>query len=220
MVIKEAMCVVCFWDGKKLVCAKSREPRLDDARLVLTGSFSKRKHYPSAGLLIDVLSQIWSGLGMDPLSRLSHYLEVVRCAAEQHHIVNIRWILDLLHSIHKELRHFIVTVKINQTGLLLWLDHSRRCGNSLDGLLCKWGILRAFTCLALLPFGWPNRRWRGPRGITLGLSWITVDTLHMVSEIPVAWETISGHASFTAFIGTEEGFVAMSMHSVGLTLMA
>jgi hypothetical protein len=42
----------------------------------------------------------------------------------------------------------------------------------------------------------------------------------MVSEIPVAWETISGHTSLTAFIGTKEGFVAMSMHSVGLTLMA
>jgi hypothetical protein len=41
--IEEAMSVVRFWDGKKLVCAKSREPRLDDARSVLTRPFSKRK---------------------------------------------------------------------------------------------------------------------------------------------------------------------------------
>jgi hypothetical protein len=63
-------------------------------------------------------------------------------------------------------------------------------------------------------------RWRGPRGITIELSWITVDTLHMVSEIPVAWETISSDASLAVFIGTKEGFVAASMHSVGLTFMA
>jgi hypothetical protein len=42
----------------------------------------------------------------------------------------------------------------------------------------------------------------------------------MVSEIPVAWETISKHASLATFIGTKKGFVAMSMHCVGLALMA
>jgi hypothetical protein len=40
--IEEAMSVVRFWDGKMLVCAKSRELRLD-ARSVLTRSFSERK---------------------------------------------------------------------------------------------------------------------------------------------------------------------------------
>jgi hypothetical protein len=41
----------------------------------------------------------------------------------------------------------------------------------------------------------------------------------MISEIPVAWEAISGHTSLTAFISTEEGFVSMPMHGVGLTLV-
>jgi hypothetical protein len=42
----------------------------------------------------------------------------------------------------------------------------------------------------------------------------------MIPEIPKAWKAISGHTSLTSFISTEEGFVAMSMHSVHLTLMA
>jgi hypothetical protein len=41
----------------------------------------------------------------------------------------------------------------------------------------------------------------------------------MVPEIPMAWEAISGNSAFTAFICTEVRFVAMSMHSVGFTLM-
>ena len=35
----------------------------------------------------------------------------------------------------------------------------------------------------------------------------------------MAWEPISGYATFATFIGTEEGLVAMAMHSVGLTLV-
>jgi hypothetical protein len=36
----------------------------------------------------------------------------------------------------------------------------------------------------------------------------------------MAWEAISGNTAFATFIGTEVGFVAMSMHGVGFTLMA
>jgi hypothetical protein len=41
---------------------------------------------------------------------------------------------------------------------------------------------------------------------------------HVIAEIPVTWEAISGHTPPTPFISTEEGFIAM-MHSVGLMLM-
>ena len=44
-------------------------------------------------------------------------------------------------------------------------------------------------------------------------------TLHVITKVPVAREAITGDATLTAFIGTEEGFVAMAMHSVGLTLV-
>jgi len=35
----------------------------------------------------------------------------------------------------------------------------------------------------------------------------------------MAWEAISGYTALTCFIGTKVGFVAVSMHSVGFTLM-
>jgi hypothetical protein len=52
------------------------------------------------------------------------------------------------------------------------------------------------------------------------LSWIIVDSLHVVPEIPVAWEAIPRNASFAIFIGAEERFVAVTMHGMSFTLMA
>jgi hypothetical protein len=49
---------------------------------------------------------------------------------------------------------------------------------------------------------------------------VIVNSLHMIPEIPVAWEAISGNSSLTAFIGAEEWFVAVSMHSMSFALMA
>lgn len=42
----------------------------------------------------------------------------------------------------------------------------------------------------------------------------------MVSEIPLPWKSASGDGALAAFIGAEEGLVAVTMHGVGLTLMA
>lgn len=42
----------------------------------------------------------------------------------------------------------------------------------------------------------------------------------MIPEVPVAGKAISLNASIATIIGAEEGFVAVSMHSVGLALMA
>ena len=36
----------------------------------------------------------------------------------------------------------------------------------------------------------------------------------------MAWEAISGNTTFATFMGTEVGFVTVSMHGVGFTLMA
>jgi len=47
-----------------------------------------------------------------------------------------------------------------------------------------------------------------------------VDSLHVVPEIPVAWEAIPLSASFAIFIGAEERFVAVTMHGMSFTLMA
>ena len=47
-----------------------------------------------------------------------------------------------------------------------------------------------------------------------------MDALHVITEIPVAWEAISHDVSLATEIGAEEGLVAVSMHGVGLTLMS
>ena len=45
-------------------------------------------------------------------------------------------------------------------------------------------------------------------------------TLHVVTEIPVAWEAISGNTTVASFVCAEEGLFTVSMHGVGLTLMS
>ena len=112
-------------------------------------------------------------------------------------------------------------VALNGTGLLCrWCFHNRG-GYPLDGLLHGWGF-RAVTCPALLALlDWRRRGWRRvTRGIALGCPWVIVHTFHVVTEIPVAWEAISGNTTVASFVCAEEGFFTMSMHGVGLTLMA
>lgn len=52
------------------------------------------------------------------------------------------------------------------------------------------------------------------------MSGVIVNSLHMIPEIPVAWKAISRNSSLTTFIGAEEWFVAVSMHSVSFAFMA
>ena len=95
-------------------------------------------------------------------------------------------------------------------------DKHRWCGSSLQGFLHEDSI-RGFI-LALLAsgrVGW----WRRSAGTALGGSRVIMHALHVVSQVPMAWEAISGNAAVAAFICTEVGFVAVAVHSVGFTLM-
>ena len=170
----------------------------------------------SAGLLIGILSH---RSGIDALGCLNHYLDAIVCIAEQRHVISIPWILELGNSLQKNL--LLLLVAINKAWFLLLTGHSRRTGISLLGLLHEWGIICSFTCLTFLAFCCRPRSWWRSRGITLGLvTWVIVDSLHVVSEVPVAWKAIPGNASLAAFIGAEERFVAVSMHSMSFALMA
>jgi len=75
------------------------------------------------------------------------------------------------------------------------------------------------TGLTLLALGWCRRGW-GSRSIALGMSWVVVYTLHVVAKVPVAGEAISLDTSLAAFIAAQERLVSMSVHSMGLTLVA
>jgi hypothetical protein len=52
------------------------------------------------------------------------------------------------------------------------------------------------------------------------VTWVIVDSLHVVSEVPVAWKAIPGNSAFTPLIGAEEWLVAVSMHGMSFALMA
>ena len=111
---------------------------------------------------------------------------------------------------------FALKITINPAWLLR-LDKDRRGGDLLQALLSE-GLISGFS-LALLAFGSCDRG-RGSASIALGCgSVVTVHPLHVVPEIPMAWKAISGGAALAAFIGTKVGFVAVSVHSVGFTLM-
>lgn len=43
--------------------------------------------------------------------------------------------------------------------------------------------------------------------------------LHVVPKVPLPGKSISGKSTFTSFIRAAVGFVAMAVHSVGLTLV-
>jgi hypothetical protein len=49
---------------------------------------------------------------------------------------------------------------------------------------------------------------------------VVVDALHVVPEVPLAGESISGHGTLTSLVDAKERLVTMAMESVGLTLMA
>jgi hypothetical protein len=47
-----------------------------------------------------------------------------------------------------------------------------------------------------------------------------MNTLHMISEIPMAGETVSWNTTLAAFVGAKVWFVPMTMHTMSFTLMA
>jgi hypothetical protein len=166
------------------------------------------------GLLAEV--QAHGRSGIEALGGLGHYLEALACIAEQCHIVSIPRILELLHGFQELLLARMVTS--NQAGLLRLTSHRRRRGNSLHWLLHSgWvsGISLALVLSSYGPTGWGRRS----AGTAFGGSWIIVHSPHVVTEVPVARKAIPWGAALTALIRAQVWFVAMSMHSVGFTLM-
>jgi hypothetical protein len=49
---------------------------------------------------------------------------------------------------------------------------------------------------------------------------IVMNTFHVITQVPLARESISRNGTLTALINTKERLVAMTVESVGLTFMA
>jgi hypothetical protein len=111
-----------------------------------------------------------------------------------------------------------------------------RTGDNFNLLRCWLGALvsrlsRAGLLLAgrlfldiILPFATPvgrsggcRRRGRCRLG---GRAGVIVHAPHVVPQIPLAWETMSGNGALTSFVGAQIRLLAVAMHGVGLTLMA
>jgi hypothetical protein len=163
----------------------------------------------AAGLLAEVDPGWWT----DALGDLCHYLYAITGIAEHSHVACIPWIIELLDNLLEFL--CVLQVTINQARLRGLGLHHRRGSNSLQNLLLEGvrGLGLALLASEKLGRGRGSSSlgWRGPL--------VIVHALHVVSEIPMAWEAISGYATLAAFVGTKVGLVSVSMHGVGFTLM-
>lgn len=99
-------------------------------------------------------------------------------------------------------------------GDFLWLCHWHGFHRSLAA---GGGLLFRDIGLPLAALG-GLRSGSGRRGAT-GTTVIIVNALHVVPEVPLAGETITGHSTLAAVVHAKERLVTMAMQSVGLTLV-
>lgn len=90
-------------------------------------------------------------------------------------------------------------------------------GHHLLGCLTAGGI--GVVALPLAALGLANLG-NSRRGRSAGAANIVVHTLHVVLEVPLAREAISGNVTLTAIIGATERAVAVSVKTVSLALVA
>lgn len=159
------------------------------------------------------------GSVVDPLGSLGHYLDAVHCFTEQGHVVRELRISKLLHRSKQQ--PLLLRIPLHQRRFLASLHHNRWSSNPLWSFLNGGRKFRGIiTCLTLLSLGNLGGRGRGTRSIGLGMSWVVVHALHVVTEVPVAGEAISLDAALAAFVGAEERLVAVAMHGVSFALVA
>lgn len=116
---------------------------------------------------------------------------------------------DLLHNlaaVHPLLQQGLGRRLLGLSGL----NRLHRCLAAGNGLGLR-SIRLSLAALGLLV----GSRGRRASGATV----VVVDTLHVVSEVPLARKTISGDSTLTSFIHAQEGLVTMTMKTVRLTLM-
>lgn len=133
-------------------------------------------------------------------------------------VLNVLGILGLDKGLEEVLHGLTVLHPLVKKGLGRRLLGLLGNGHGLDGRLAAGGGLSlGHFSLALTSLG---RLGGSAGGRATGASVVVVDALHVVSEVPLAGESISGHGTLTSLVDTKERLVTMAMKSVGLTLMA
>jgi hypothetical protein len=131
-------------------------------------------------------------------------------------LLNVPDVLGLVEAAQNVLDDLAVVEPLLKQGLgghLLSLNGLHR----LDGALAAWGglSLRDFS-LPLAALG----LLAGSRGgRTAGTTVVTVNALHVVAEVPLAGESISGSGAVATKVAAQERLVTVAVETVGLTLM-
>ena len=105
------------------------------------------------------------------------------------------------------------------TELVLWAELILHC--HWLGILLGRGVGRVL--LPRLTINRAGLTLARPSGRLVRVSWLRysiVYSLHVVTKIPVTGKSISRDGSITVLCGTEEGLFAVSVHGMGLALMA
>jgi hypothetical protein len=176
----------------------------------LTSHSTSGSKAPSAGGRKDV------GLGRSAHLRghLGHGSQV---ALDLHDLLDAPSVLGLIETAENLLHGLAAVHPLLQQGLdsnLLRLGGQDR----LDRGLAAGGGLRLGTLrLALAALG---RLARGRRGRATSTAVVVVNTLHVVPKVPLAGEAVARDSTLATLVHAQEGLVAVSVESMGLTLMS
>lgn len=154
---------------------------------------------------------------------LSHGSQVVLGIPD---VLEALGVVRLDASLHEGLERLLVLVplvKLRRGRSLGLLGSSGRSLWRRLGRLPGAGLLLAGRLVLdlILPLPAPGGRGAGRRrGSWLrGSAVVVVDPPHVVSQIPLARETMAGNRALTPFIGAQVRLLAVAVHGVGLTLM-
>lgn len=129
-------------------------------------------------------------------------------------------------SVDQALESLLVVIPSIPLRIGLKLSGLGSLGGSLAGRLARAGLLLAgrlllhvILSLASASRGrcWPGRGGRSRLG---GGAVVVVDSPHVVPQVPLSGKAVSWLRALASFIGAQVWLLAMSMHGVGLTLMA
>lgn len=163
-------------------------------------------HLPAAGL-----NTVGKGL-----VKLAHGGQVLLSILD---VLEALGILRLKVFLENALESFLVLAPLSTVNIGLSLSLA-----NLVGRLARAGLLLGFLFVALaLSLATPRGSTgsgRGRRRSSLSSrAVVVVHAPHVVSQVPLAGEAMSGKRAFASLIGAKVGLLSMSMHGVGLTLM-
>lgn len=140
-----------------------------------------------------------------------HLLEISIGSAELNQCLRITGVIEEFHGRQKLAT--VLTELIFRAGLILhWLWRRHILGRGAGRILLPHlTINRAGLALARHSGGLVRVGW---------LRYSIMYSLHVVTKVPMTRESISRDGSITALCGAEEWFFAMSVHGMGLALMA